>query len=287
MYDVIIIGAGPAGISASLYAKRSNLDVLVLYNSLSNVEKTDKIENFYGFPNGISGEELFQNGIAQAKNLGVEIKKEEVVSIEKINNLYNIHTAGNVFQAKAVILSTGNKKINPDIKGIDKFQGKGISYCAICDAFFYRNKNVGIIGNGKFAISEANVLKNVASNVTIFTNGEEIKNCDFEVNTKNIKEITGETKVTGITFEDETKVALNGIFIALGEAGSVDFAKTLGIITNGNNITVNDNMETNIKGIYACGNVTGGLLQISKAVYEGAKAGLAASKYIKEEFKNG
>ncbi len=287
MYDVIIIGAGPAGISASLYARRSNLDVLVLYNGISNLEKAVKIDNYYGFPDGIEGKDLFNEGIKQAENLGVDVKKQEVVFIESTNNLFNVHTPNEIYQAKAVIISTGNQKVNPNIKGIKEFEGKGISYCAICDAFFYRNKRIGIIGNGEFAISEANTLKNVTQNITIFTNGDRIKECNFPINNKKIKEITGDTKVNGITFEDGSTASLDGIFIALGEAGAIDFAKTLGIITNGNIIRVNDNMETNVKGIYACGNVTGGLLQISKAVYEGAKAGLATSKYIKEEFKNG
>lgn len=287
MYDVIIIGAGPAGISASLYARRSNLNVLVLYNGISNVEKAQKIDNYYGFPDGVEGKKLFEYGINQAKNLGVDVIKSEVVSIENNNNLFNVKAPNKTYQAKAVIISTGNKKVDPDIKGIKKFEGKGISYCAICDAFFYKNKTVGIIGDGEFAIEEAKILKNVTPNITIFTNGDEINTSDFEVNNKKIKEITGDTKVNGLLFEDGSNVLLDGIFIALGEAGALDFAKTLGIITKDNNIKVDENMETNVKGIYACGNNTGGLKQISKSVYEGSIAGLAVSKYIKEEFKNG
>lgn len=287
MYDVIIIGAGPAGISASLYARRSNLDVLVLYNGISNLEKATKIDNYYGFPNGIEGKDLFNEGIKQAQNLGVNVIHTEVVSIENYNDLFKVNTPNENYETKAVIISTGNQKVNPNIKGIKEFEGKGISYCAICDAFFYKNKRIGIIGNGEFAISEAKTLTNVTQNITIFTNGDDIKECDFKVNRNKIQEITGDTKVNGIMFEDGSTASLDGIFIALGEAGAIDFAKTLGIITDGNNIRVNDNMETNVKGVYACGNVTGGLQQISKAVYEGSKAGLATSKYIKEEFKNG
>lgn len=283
MYDVTIIGAGPAGISASLYAKRANLNVLVLYSGQSNLEKSSKIDNYYGFVEGISGESLYKNGIRQAEYLGVDIKQIEVVGIENIGRTYSVKTESESFETKSVIIATGNRKIKPNINGIDKFEGKGISYCAICDAFFYRNKNVAVIGNGKFAVNEAEELSHVANKVTILTNGLEKPECEFEVNTNKIIKIIGETKVTEVEFEDKSKIQIDGIFIALGEAGASDFAKTLGIIQNGENIKVNDKMETNVNGVFACGNITGGLLQICKAVYEGAQAGLSAVNYIRND----
>ena len=149
MYDIIIIGAGPAGISASLYAKRAGTNVLVLYNENTSLSKAEKIENYYGFPGGITGEDLYENGIKQAKELGVEIKKKEVIQIENLGNTFNVKTEEEIYETKAIILSTGNKKVRPNIKGIKEFEGKGVSYCAICDAFFYRNKNVAVIGNRK------------------------------------------------------------------------------------------------------------------------------------------
>ena len=281
MYDIIIIGAGPAGISASLYAKRANLKVLVLYYGESNLEQAHKIDNYYGFENGISGKKLYEDGIKQARNLGVEIKNIEVVGIEQQEKTYNVKTVDGMFSAKAIILSTGNKKLKPNIKGIQEFEGKGISYCAICDAFFYRNKNIAVIGNGKFAVNEATELSHVASNVTILTNGLENPECDFKVETSKIKAIIGENKVNGVEFEDGSKLNVDGVFIALGEAGASDFAKTLGILQDGDNIKVNEKMETNVKGIYACGNITGGLLQVCKAVYEGAEAALEAVNYVR------
>lgn len=283
MYDVIIIGGGPAGVSASLYTKRSNLNVLLIYNDISNVEKAHKIDNYYGFPEGITGPDLFNNGLEQAKNLGVEVLKLEVTGIENQGVSFKVETPAQGYDTKTVIIATGNKKNSPQIKGIKEFEGKGISYCAICDSFFFRNKRIGIIGNGNFALSEAKILKNVTNNITIFTDGHALeKTTEFNVNNKKISEIIGENKVSGIKFEDDSIEELDGIFIALGEASAIDFAKTLGIITEGTNIKVNENMETNVKGIYACGNITGGLLQVNKAVYEGAIAGLAATKYIKE-----
>ena len=382
MFDVIVIGAGPAGISSAIYAKRANLNVLVLYSGISNLERATKIDNFYGFQNGISGKELFERGILQAKNLGIEVKREEVLNIsqilseynedntendfinaeenskgseaksiessknandeliesfesekanienlkennEKEQSIFNVKTEGGEYKSKSVIIATGNKKVEPNIKGIKEFEGKGISYCAICDAFFYKNKEVAVIGSGKFALSEAEILKNVASKVYIISNDEALNsynnyknnetdnnnpsiekenkdisnnvNLNFdetsvnvekiskklEIINKRIKEITGENKVENIVFEDESSLKIDGIFIAMGEAGASDFARTLGILTDkNNNIVVNENMMTNISGIFACGNILGGLLQVNKAVYEGAKSGIEVSKYL-------
>lgn len=135
---------------------------------------------------------------------------------------------------------------------------------------------------GKFAVNEANELLPVASEVTILSNGEEAPECRFAVNTSKIKRITGEQRVNKIEFEDGSSLDVDGVFIAMGEAGAGDFAKTLGIIQNGDNIKVNEKMETNVKGIFACGNATGGLLQVCKAVYEGAEAGLSAVQYVRK-----
>ena len=281
MYDVTIIGAGPAGISAALYAKRANLNVLVVYFGESNLEQASKIDNYYGFTNGITGKDLFNDGIKQAENLGIEVKKLEVLGIEPAGETFNVKTENEIFETKTVIIATGNRKLKPNIKGIKEFEGKGISYCAICDAFFYRNKNVAVIGNGKFAVNEATELSHIASKVTILTNGLKKPECEFEVNTKTIRAIKGENRATEVEFEDESTMPIDGVFIALGEAGASDFAKTLGIMQEGDNIKTNEKMETNVPGIYACGNITGGLLQVCKAVYEGAEAGLSAVNYVR------
>ena len=282
MYDVIIIGAGPAGISAGLYSKRAGLNVLIFYTGESNIEKATHINNYYGFIDEINGKELYKNGIEQAKKLEIELKNEEVIDIKKIEDKFIVTTAIGEYSSKTLIIATGNKKLKPNIKGIKEFEGKGISYCAICDGFFFRNKNVAVIGSGKFALSEAEHLKNIANKVTILTDGKEIKNTgEYEINTKQIKETHGDIKVRQVEFEDGTKIEIDGIFIAIGEAGGTDFAKKMGVVLEEDSIVVDKNMQTNIKGLYACGNVTGGLLQICKAVYEGAIAGLSAKKYIK------
>ena len=281
-YDCIIIGAGPAGISASLYLTRANKKTLVLYSSTAEVEKAEKIENYYGFIDGIEGSLLYQNGIAQTKKLGTDVKSEEVLDIKAdFDNTYLVNTTNDSYNAKVVIIATGNKRLKSNIESISSFEGRGVSYCAICDGFFYRKKKVGIIGSGDYALSEANELSNITNDITIYTNGEKLKSdTKFKVVEKKITSLEGADKLEKIVFEDKSKEDIDGLFIALGQAGGADFAKKLGIITDGDKIVVNNEMETNVSGIYACGNVVGGLLQINKAVYEGAKSALSAIKYL-------
>lgn len=272
------------GISASIYAKRGNLNPLVIYNDKSSLEKTEKIDNYYGFENGVDGKKLYEDGINQAKNLNIDVKNEEVIKIEFAEKGYTVTTSKDKYDSKTIILATGNKKNTPNIKGIKEFEGKGISYCAICDGFFYRDKNVVVIGSGNYAVSETNDLINITKEITILTNGKEtpeIRAENVKINDKEIREIRGEEKAEEIEFTDNSRIKIDGIFIAEGIAGSSEFAKKLGIITKNNKIIVNEKMETNVPGIYACGDCTGGLLQISKAVYEGTIAGLEVIKYLK------
>ena len=286
MFDVIIIGAGPAGISTGLYTKRANLKTMIIYQNNSSLEKAELIENYYGFSEGIIGKDLYKDGINQAKNLGIELKNEEVINIKMKENGFDIITDKNEYKTKNIVLATGNKKNVPKIKGIQEFEGRGISYCAVCDGFFYRNKDIAVIGNGKYAISETNELINLANQITILTDGEkapEIRADNVNIDTRKIEEIQGKKRVEQIKLEDNTIIKTDGIFVAKGVAGSNEFAKKLGIITNKDKIVVNEKMETNIPGIYACGDCTGGVLQISKAVYEGTKAGLEIIKRVKQK----
>lgn len=280
MYDVIVIGSGPAGITAAIYAKRRNLSILVISKGNGALQKAEKIDNYYGFENGISGKELYENGIKQAKNLGIDFIEDEIINIEYINQ-FTVETVNSKYEAKAVILATGVSRNVPNIKGIKEFEGKGISYCAVCDSFFYKGKDVAVLGDGNYAIHEFETLKPIASSVTILTNGNamvENRDSSIEVNSKKIREFRGDTKLEKVEFEDNTIQNLNGVFIAMGTASSSDLARKIGARIENNNIIVNENMETTVPGLFACGDCTGGLLQISKAVYEGAKAGLAVLK---------
>ena len=280
MYDVIVIGSGPAGITAAIYAKRRNLSILVISKGNGALQKAEKIDNYYGFENGISGKELYENGIKQAKNLGIDFIEDEIINIEYINQ-FTVETVNSKYEAKAVILATGVSRNVPNIKGIKEFEGKGVSYCAVCDSFFYKGKDVAVLGDGNYAIHEFETLKPVASSVTILTNGNamvENRDSSIEVNSKKIREFRGDTKLEEVEFEDNTIQNLNGVFIAMGTASSSDLARKIGARIENNNIIVNENMETTVPGLFACGDCTGGLLQISKAVYEGAKAGLVVLK---------
>lgn len=289
MFDSIIIGSGPAGISASIYMARAGLKVLVISKKESTLDKAEKIENYYGFENPITGKELKENGIKQAKRLDVNVLEKEVVGIKYSDNAcYEVVVANQSIQekyiAKTIVLATGVNRNKAKIKGIEEFEGRGISYCAICDAAFYRNKNVAVLGNGDYAIEEIQELLPVVNSVMMITDGKqpvEYRNENVSINTKKIREFRGFGKIQEIEFEDNSKQEIDGVFIAQGVASSVDFAKKLGAKVENNYIVVNEKMETNVPNIYACGDCTGGVLQISKAVYEGTIAGLEIIKKLK------
>ena len=287
IYDSIIIGAGPAGISTSLYAKRSNLNILVLYHDNSGLLKAKQIDNYYGTPS-ISGEDLFNTGLNQAKSLGVEIKKEEVLSIkmEMIENSfgYMVETTDEKYQTRTVVISTGVARSMPNIANIKDYKDTNISYCAICDGFFYYGKKVAVLGFSKYALAEAKELLKVTNDVTILTNGNELNEelpDTVKLITDKIVAFKGTNKIEQIEFTNKT-VDIDGVFIAWGTAGGYEFAKKVGIETNNNIIVVNNKMETNVPGIYACGDITGAPYQIYKAVYEGATAAKSISEYLKK-----
>ena len=279
-YDVIIVGSGPAGITAGIYAKRRKLSVLIISKGNGTLSKAEKIDNYYGFPEGISGEELYLRGIKQAQNLEIETIEDEVLNIEYDGN-FKVETVNSKYESTNVILATGSNRVSPNISGIRKFEGKGVSYCAICDAFFFRGKNVAVLGNGNYAVHEMEQLKPVVNSVSIITNGEKMienRSEDIYVKETKIREFRGTDKIEEIVFEDDTKEKIDGVFVAIGTASSNDLARKIGARIENNHIVVSENMETTVPGLYACGDCTGGLLQISKAVYEGSKAGLAVFK---------
>ena len=282
MFDCIIIGGGPAGISASLYLKRSNKNVLVLYKDESQLLKAHKIDNYYGFEEGISGKDLYDTGIKQAKNLGIDLRLEEVLDIQYGMDNYLVKSDKNIYETKYIILATGNKKLRPNIKGIIDYEGKGVSYCAICDGFFYKKKRIAVIGDSLYAKEEANVLKNVSEDIIILSNGKKTKNDDFKVIDKEIEALIGDEVLRQVVFKDGSTIDIDACFIAIGSAGGANFAKQLGIMMENDLIITNDNMETNINGIYACGDLVKGIKQVNKAVYEGAIAALDIINKINE-----
>ena len=299
MENLIIVGAGPAGISAALYAARANLDPLVINNGIGALEKAEKIENYYGLPHPVTGKELFENGIAQAKALGVRVLDAQVLGVSGFDT-FQVKTTEGDFESISVILATGSKRKKPGIPGLQEFEGKGVSYCAVCDAFFYRDKNVAVLGNSDFALHEAQTLLATAGSVTIYTDGMEPEfstKSDLPVNTMKIQAIEGAKTVSGLRLEPEVSVqengenvssfaAADGIFVAMGTAGSSEMARQMGAaLTEKGNIKVNDQMESTIPGLFAAGDCTGGLLQVAKAVADGAQAGISAGKYVRSRKK--
>lgn len=283
MGNVIIIGTGPAGISAALYTARAGIETTVIGKGTGALEKAGEIENYYGFPQPVTGRELVENGIAQAKRVGAEIITDEVVGLGFTDKL-TVKTATGAYAGDCIVLTTGSSRKTPKIKGVLEYEGKGVSYCAVCDGFFHRGKDVAVLGSGEYALSEAQELLPVANSVTLITNGAEpTRKIPPVVNiiTTQIQEIRGGNILEKVVFRDGTEIQVSGVFIAVGVAGSSDLAKKIGVATDGDTIIIDGHMATNIPGIYAAGDCTGGMLQVAKAVYQGAVAGTEVVKTIR------
>lgn len=284
MGKIIIIGSGPAGISAALYTVRAGIETIILTTGSSSLLKAKEIENYYAYEKPISGEDLLEEGVKQAKRLGVTIYNEEVLGISFTDSL-TLTTQENQHKADAVIITTGASRNTPKIKDLSRFEGGGISYCAVCDGFFYKGKNVGVLGAGDYALHEALELLPIAGQVTLLTNGVELGVPlpeGIKLDERPIASFQGEEVLKSIIFEDGSSLELSGVFIAQGVAGSADLARKIGAETNGNEIIIDSQMATNIPGLFAAGDCTGGMLQIAKAVYQGAEAGTSAIKFVRE-----
>ncbi|MDL2294284.1 FAD-dependent oxidoreductase [Ruminococcaceae bacterium OttesenSCG-928-D13] len=282
MADVIIIGGGPAGISAALYTVRAGLETLVIGRDGGALEKAEKIENYYGLAEPMNGRQLVEQGLRQAKGLGVQLVTDEVTGIGYDGARYRVKTKTGEHQAPIVVMATGSPRKKPTIKGLTDYEGRGVSYCATCDAFFYRGKDVAVLGCCDYALSEALELAPIAKSVTILTHGETpIQGIpgDIKVIRTKIAGLSGSDTLEGVLFEDGSRLDASGLFVAAGVAGSSDLAKKLGAQTEGTRIVTDASMATSIPGLFAAGDCTGGMLQIAKAVYEGAKAGTEAVKY--------
>ena len=267
MFETIVIGSGPAGSTAAIYLKRFNRDVAVITSNDTALNSAHQIDNYYGFYE-VSGKELYNNGINQLKHLGIDLIDEIVVSIEYYNH-FVITTNKNVYEAKRVILATGKARNKLKIKNAKDYEMKGLSYCATCDGFFYRNKKIGIIGSGNAMLHELSFLKNMSSDIIVFTDGEELDLSDVKVVKEKVVSLYGDEYLEGLTTEKES-YDLDGLFVAIGEASTFDFIKHLGILTDEkNNIIVNNNYQTNIPNLFAIGDAIGGVLQITKASYDG------------------
>jgi thioredoxin reductase (NADPH) len=283
MKKIIIIGYGPAGISAAIYLKRQGVDPLVIGKDLGALEGyDDKVENFYGLAEPIDGKELILNGIKQAKHLGIEVLTDSVISLKSVGETFEVITEKKTYETKAVLLATGKTRRTMKRAGFTQFRGKGISMCATCDGFFYRRKKVAVIGCGAYMLHELEYLKKMTKDVTIFTDGHDVDAVvDVPVVREKITKFVGEGKLTHIE-TTEGSYEIDGAFIALGTPSSVEFASQLGVIIEKNNLVVDANYMTNIPGLFAAGDIIGGKLQIAKAVYDGMNAADAIYSYLKK-----
>ena len=285
MSNVIIIGNGPAGISTALYTTRAGIDTMVIGKDHGALGKASEIENYYGFSQPISGKDLITEGIEGARRLGADIITDEVLGISYTDKLL-VTTKSGEYSADSVVIATGTTRYVPKINGLKELEGHGVSYCAVCDAFFYRGKDVAVLGDGEYALHEALELLQTSNSVTLLTNGKQpsiLIPDKIKVNTKLIDSLIGNDVLDSVVFQDDSSLPIAGLFVAIGVAGSADLAKKLGAETENSKILTDENMATNIPGLYAAGDCTGGLLQVSKAVYEGAKAGIEIIKYLRNQ----
>ncbi len=285
MYDAIMIGSGPAGLSAALYTSRAGLSTLVIGKDRGALEKADRIENYFGMAEPVSGCELVENTKTQAKNLGVDLVEDEIFHISW-NGHFILEGKNGTYEALTVLLATGTGRKTLKIKGLKELEGRGVSYCAVCDAFFYRGRDVAVLGNEDYAIHEMSQILPVVKSVVLLTDGKELKAEVPEgvrVIRKPLLSVDGTERVEGITFEDGSSIAAEGLFVALGSAGAMELARKAGAFTEGQNIKVNEKMETNIPGLYAAGDCIGGLLQISTAVGEGAQAAMSMIPFVRRQ----
>jgi thioredoxin reductase (NADPH) len=291
--DIAIIGSGPAGLQAAIHASMAKADVAVFGNIEKSALFNAHIENYFGM-GSIDGSSMLTTGRKQAKKFGANFFNQEILSIKSIPKHFVLITDhGDKFVAKSTIFASGvtRKKIN--VPGEKEFLGKGVSYCAECDAPFFKNKRVAVVGDGSSAASASIYLKNYAKKVCwICERNEASQNFKDMVKLANIKliegakilAIKGESIVENLILErkgKEEEMAVDGIFIQMGETSALDLATMIGIIPKENHLQVNEHMETSCKGVFAVGDITGPPYQLAKAVGEGCIAGMNAARYVK------
>lgn len=284
MVDVVVVGGGPAGVSAAIYLKRFKLDVTIIMKDSGTLGKTDHIENYYGFVEPITGKQLFENGIKQAKRLDIPVFEEEVLGIDYFDT-FTVKTTKQEHEAKAVLLATGANRASLRVKGFNDYVGKGISFCAVCDGFIYRGKKIGLVGSGEFMLEELDVLRNFSSDITVFTNNSPLEHPieDVKLVTEKITEIKGEETISTVVTTDGSH-HIDVLFVAMGTPSAADFALRMGAFTDKNDIVVDNHLMTNIPGLFAAGDcIGGGWLQIVKAADDGSKAAFEINKYLRKK----
>jgi len=298
-YDVVIVGGGPAGITAAIYTARRLLSTLVITKEVGGqVVKTPDIENYPGF-DLISGPELAQKFISQAKKFGAEIIYEEVVHLDEKNNQFVVKTHKNTYHGKSLILAFGKVPRKLDIPGEKEFKGKGVSYCATCDAPFFKNKVVAVNGGGNSAFDAALLLSKTAKKVYLIHRRNEFRAEETLIKkvmkTKNVEVITsatvekinGDVTVKSIDIRQYSKhrnIPLDGIFIEIGYIVEDGLIKEFVEMDEMNQIKVKRDHSTSREGVFAAGDLTNSYYkQIVISAGEGAIAALSAAKYLDEK----
>ena len=299
-YDVIIIGAGPAGMTAALYASRANLSVLLLDRGIygGQMNNTAAIENYPGFKS-ILGPDLAKDMYESATQFGAEYAYGSVESVEDHGDVKIVTTDSDTFETKALVIGTGSEYRKLGVPGEDMYGGRGVSYCAVCDGAFFRNKHVVVIGGGDSAIEEGTYLTQLADKVTVIHRRDQLRaqqilqdrafanpKMEFVWNS-NVTEIIGDDKkVTGVKVNnnktgEDREIAVDGVFIYVGINPITKPFSDLGITDDNGWIETNDHMETKVPGIFAVGDVRKkDLRQVATAVGEGGTAGQGVYTYI-------
>ena len=293
MYDLIILGAGPAGLSASVYASRYEINHLVIGNVFDgSLTKAHLVENWPG-RKSIKGSDLVMEFYEHAKSFGAEIRQEEIVGVDKRNEEFIIKTNLNkIYKSKTILIALGTKHRKLNISGEEEFLGKGVSYCAVCDGAFFKNKITAVVGGGNSAAMAVEMLSEYASKTYLIYRKHLIR-CEpiildrLKENPKieiiydtNVIKILGDKKVEFIEidkkYKGSNKIKLDGLFVEVGSVPAINFVRKLGIETDKKSyIIIDQSGATNIAGVYAAGDITSGsnnLHQIVTAVSEGAIA---------------
>jgi thioredoxin reductase (NADPH) len=299
-YDVIIIGGGPAGLTSGLYTSRARLNTLVIQNMLfgGQMTTTELIENYPGFPQGVTGDELSRLMEEQAKRFGIETVNQEVVEFRLEGDLKHVRTYESNYLCEALIICTGTEYRKLGVPGENEFAGKGISYCATCDGAFFKDSQIFVVGGGDSALTEALFLTKFVKELTIVHRRDELRatkiyqerafanpKIKFLWNSV-IQEIRGDQVVRSVLLKNvktgEIKeFSTEGVFLFVGLVPRTHFLKGLIKMNEEGYILTDENCETSIKGIFAAGDCRKKLLrQIATAVGEGATAAFAAEKYL-------
>ncbi|MFA5452189.1 MAG: FAD-dependent oxidoreductase [Candidatus Methanomethylophilaceae archaeon] len=289
--DVAIIGAGPAGIQAAIHAARKKVSVILIGKTVNSALFGAHIENYFGVLGKKNGDELLKDGIAQAESFGCKTLDENVISTSRSGDLFQIVTENDIsITARAIIIATGISRVKLGVPGEKEFFGKGVSYCAACDCNFYRGKTVVIVGDETEAAVSSELMTKYASEVFWVT--KDTKASKFVVDKASvagvktvkakIESIEGSTRVERVVLENGETIQTSGVFIELGAKSAADLAMDLDVLPEmDDTIKVDQNCATIVKGVFACGDVTGKPWQVAKAVGQGAVAGIAAADMIR------